>query len=127
MEDANTFLSWLTESQRVSGIVASIIVSLLVITPAIIFRKFIKRMTIWVIDIMAAMVFIFFVVLGVLAGIYAEQEGGGQSGVYIFAFTVGGIFLGTMFMGFVFLILSINESLRDIKTFLVREVKTHRL
>ena len=81
----------------------------------ILLKGVIKKFVIWAVDVVSAIGFIFFVLVGVGGGAAAGNAFGlgGVTGGIFGAFI--GILLGTLIFAMLFLFLSINNALQEIK------------
>ena len=91
---------------------------LIVVIPivlGILLKGIIKKFVIWAVDVVSAIGFILFVLLGLIGGATAGDTFGlGAVTGGIFG-TLIGLLLGTLIFAILFLFLSINNSLQDIK------------
>jgi hypothetical protein len=91
---------------------------LIIVVPialGILLKGIIKKFVIWAVDVVSAIGFIFFVLVGVGGGAAAGNAFGlgGVTGGIFGAFI--GILLGTLIFAMLFLFLSINNALQEIK------------
>ena len=92
-----------------------VLVIVIPIVLGILLKGIIKKFVIWAVDVVSAIGFILFVLLGLIGGATAGDTFGlgGMAGGILGAFI--GLLLGTLIFAMLFLFLSINNSLEDIR------------
>jgi len=92
---------------------------ILIIIPValgILLKGIIKKFVIWSVDVVCAIGFILLILVGGVGGFAIDQEViGGSGGMGVVLGIIGGIVLGTLIFGFIFVLLSIDNTLRQIK------------
>ena len=92
-----------------------VLVIVIPIVLGILLKGIIKKFVIWAVDVVSAIGFILFVLLGLIGGATAGDTFGlsGMAGGILGAFI--GLLLGTLIFAMLLLFLSINNSLQDIR------------